>query len=220
MTTDNRDQILEMVASGKISAAEGNQLLQALEAPRRSRFRWMLNPFDDLTVGPAIAVGVVTAVAGMVLSRWHVRFDGALDVHVGRAAVSLRQALLDQMVAWPLTSLVLWLGALPLARRTRAADLLAHVGVARLPLLWVAAVGICASPHLPTPGHVAPPAPASGALVLLAVLTLPALVWSVALLYNGFGAASGLGRARGGAVFTGALIAAEVVSKLALGWAA
>ena len=217
MTTNNRDRILEMVASGKISAAEGDQLLGALEAPKRSRLRRVLNPFDNLTVGPAMAIGVVAAVAGIVLSRWGVRFDGALDVHVGHAEVSLRQAVLDQLVAWPLTAMVLWVAALPLARRTRAADLLANVGVARLPLLWVAAVGVVASPHLPANPGQAVSAP--GALVLLAVLTLPALVWSVALLYNAFGAASGLARVRGGVVFTAALIAAEVASKLALGWA-
>lgn len=215
MISNKRDRILEMVASGKISAAEGDQLLRALDAPKRSWLRRLLNPFDHLTVGPAMAIGVVGAITGIVLSRWRVRFDGALDVHVGHATVSLRQAVLDQLVAWPLTSIVLWLAALPLARRTRPADVLANAGVARLPLLWVAAVGIVVSPYLPAnPGQTAS---APGALLLLTVLTLPALVWSVALLYNAFGAASGLTRARGGAVFTAALIAAEVASKLALG---
>ncbi len=218
MTTGNsREQILEMVSSGKISAVEGDDLLKALEVPRRSRWRALVNPFEKLTTARALALGFMAAVAGVILSRWRVRFDGALDVHVVRAAVSLRQALIDQLVAWPLTSLLLWLGALPLARQTRPADVLANVGVARLPLLWVAAVAILTTPYLPANPAQAMSAP--GPLILLTVLTIPALVWAVALLYNGFSAASGLAKARGAVLFTALLIAAEVVSKLALAWA-
>jgi hypothetical protein len=217
MTTTSREQILEMVSRGKISAAEGDELLRALEAPRRSRWRTLLDPFDQLNVLLALAIGLAAALGGVLLSRWGIRFDGALDVHIGRAAVSLRKAIVDQLVAWPLTAVVLWVGALPLARQTRLADLIANVGVARVPLLWVAAVTVALGGHIPTNPGAALSSP--GPLVLLTVLTIPALVWMVALLYNGFSAASGLARRRGGLVFAGALIAAEVVSKLALAWA-
>ena len=92
MTTTSREQILEMVSSGKISAAEGDELLRALEAPRRSRWRLFVNPFDALPVTRALGIGLLGVIAGVALSRWRVRFDGALDVHIVRAAVSLSGA--------------------------------------------------------------------------------------------------------------------------------
>jgi len=79
-------------------------------------------------------------------------------------------------------------------------------------------VTVALRPYLPTNLGSVPSR--SGPLLLLTVLTLPALVWMVALLYKGFSAASGLSRARGALVFTAALIAAEIVSKLVLAWAA
>jgi hypothetical protein len=211
--TNSREQILEMVASGKISAAEGEALLEALRPKRR--WSWLSDPFERLDATRALALGVAGAAAGLVLSRFHIRFDGALDVHVSRAAVTLRQALADQLVSWPLLALVLWAAARARGAHARVVDVVANAGVARLPILWVAFVVALLHDHLPTN----PADRSRGALAVvlaLVVFSLPAIVYAVVLFYRGFRAASGLRGERGGVAFTVGLVAAEVVAKLAL----
>ena len=211
--TTSREQILEMVASGKISAAEGETLLEALRPKRR--WRWLAAPFERLAAPRALALGAAGAAAGLLFSRFHIRFDGAFDIHTSRAAVTLRQALTDQLVSWPLPALVLWAAARVRATQARIVDVVANVGVARLPLLWVALVVALLHDRLPkSPVDRSPGAMA--VVLVLAVLSLPAIVYAVILLYRAFRAASGLRGARAGITFTLGVVTAEVISKLAI----
>jgi hypothetical protein len=211
--TTSREQILEMVASGKISAAEGEVLLQALRPKRR--WGLLADPFDHLEATRALALGAAGAASGLVLSRFHIRFDGAFDVHLSRAAVTLRQALADQVASWPLVALALWAAARVSGARTRVVDVITNFGVARLPVLWVALVVVLLKDSLPK-GPGTPSRLAIAALIALVVLALPALVYTVILFYRGFSAASGLRGTKGAFTFTLGLVLAEVVSKLAL----
>jgi hypothetical protein len=49
-----------------------------------------------------------TAVAAVALSQRGVGFDGALDVFRSDTPVSLRQALMHQVIAWPATTAIMW----------------------------------------------------------------------------------------------------------------
>jgi hypothetical protein len=213
--TTTKEQVLEMVSAGKISAAEGEELLGAMQTPPRPAWRRLIDPFDGLGAAQSLLLGALGAAGGILLSRWHVRFDGALDVHVGPALIPLPTAVLDQLVAWPLLAVILWATAWAVARRGRAIDFFGSVGVARLPLLAIGIVGGALRDQLPMNtsqiGSVSPIP-----LIILVVFTLPAVVWMLMLLFHGFRTASGLSRPKVGLPFAVAVVVAEVLSKLAL----
>lgn len=215
--TTAREQVLELVSSGKISAAEGDELLKALPTERRSSWKVLINPFDRLNAGWAFGLSVVGATVGLMLSRWNIRFDGALDVHVAPHAVAWREALVDQVVAWPLTAFVLWSISLAFARQGRLVDFLGNVGTARLPLLLVGVVAGAMRGQLPTaPSDMG--VPPSIMMLFLVAATVPAVVLAVAMLFQGYRTASGLSGVKCALSFTAAVIAAEVLSKVALGF--
>lgn len=216
MTTAN-EKVLELVSSGKISAAEGDELLKAMQRSKRSLVKLLINPMESMGLGWLLLLSVVGAGCSLWLSTWNVRFDGALDVHLASHSVSLRQAVLDQVFDWPLTTFVLWIVAVVVARQGRLIDFLGMVGAARVPLALLGVLTAAMRPYIPTRFagiesiSIAP-------LLALAVLAVPLVVWNIMLLYTGYRTASGLRGAKCLASFCAALIFAEVASKLALYW--
>jgi hypothetical protein len=212
--TKTEEKVLDLVSSGKITAAEGDELLKALAARQRPSWRWIINPTDRLSVPQSLLLGAAGVFGGLLLSRWNVHFDGALDVHLGPSSPSFARVVIEQIVAWPLTAGVFWLAALAFVRRARAIDFLASVGVARLPLLAVGAMAAAMKDRLPSRPTEVPSA--TPALLILAALSLPAVIWMITLLFQGFRTASGLRGTRGGVLFAAAVVLAEVLSKVAL----
>ncbi len=225
--SDANKKVLEMVEQKKITAAEGDALLAAMRADGRFAPRLLVDPYERLTTGTMLAVGAIAAVLSAVAAvALGIRYDGFLDLHGPMGAVSAALAIAEQAVAWPLSAAVLWLVALPFARGARAVDFLAVTGFVRLLyLVFGAAIALVA------------PAPEALAGVLRHATTSPALVlgdlasmipvivvglllagWSITMLVFGFRHASGLRGGRLAGAFVAALVAAEIVSKLAL-WA-
>lgn len=216
--TTTKEKVLELVASGKVTAAEGDELLKALGPPGVSRWRKLVNPFEAMPLSLGLALGVAGVLAALALTTLKVHFDGALDVHFGADAPVLAQALLEQAVVWPGVALVLWACAWALARQSRFVDFLSVVAVARLPLIVTGlAVGFL-GPYLPTAVGAEPSQVAVAPLLLLVVVTLPAIVISFTWFYQGFRNASGLRGVKAAVAFTLSIIAAEILSKTAL-WA-
>lgn len=207
--SEPREKILGLVATGKISADEGNLLLGALRPGRRQLWRWLFWPFERATLGQVWAAALGVCALSLALRPLNVRFDGAIDLHLVEQSASWRTALLDQAVAWPLTGLVFWLLGLVSRRSTRLLDVLGFVGAARLPYLLaalvVAAVGGRASLE------------SGGAVLLVALSVVPLLVWMCWLLYHGLRVATGGRGLRLGLSFFAALLLSEIVSKLLLG---
>lgn len=88
-------------------------------------------------------------------------------------------------------------------RQGRFIDHFAAVGIARLPLIIMGAIGAL----IPI---------AAWAESVLIALALPALVWYFALLYNGFRRAVGGQGPRVVAAFITGIVIAEVLSKIAV----
>ncbi|MDB4940771.1 MAG: hypothetical protein JWP97_305 [Labilithrix sp.] len=209
------ERIENLVRTGSIAPSEGQRLLTALGgegAPRRSFARLLTNPFERLGGELTAGIGLVVAALSVGVAHLGVRFDGALDLHVVRHAVSVRVALLDQVVAWLVPALLFWLYARALSPGRRLRDFVGVVGVARLPLLLFAGPALALTPELPfDPAH--PPA----RLLAVALLALAFIAPFLTLLYRGFANASGLrgaGRLIGG--FVAVLLASELLSKLLL----
>lgn len=225
--SDAKRKVLDMVQQGKITSAEADALLAAMRDRPRFSPRLLFDPYERVGAAAALAVGALAAIAsGFAAIPLGLRFDGYMDIHTAGGAVTPLAAIADQLVAWPLSALVLWLVALPFARASRFVDFLAAAGLARVLLL---AAGALLAPLTPEPAvladmsrrALADPASVLGDVASMLPMIGVALVfvgWFVAASVFGFRHASGLrgGKLAGAAVL--GLLAAEVVSKIAL-WA-
>ena len=216
MTTE-RERILELVSSGKLSPADADRLLrQAAGESRRSLLAWLFDPIDRLGTRRALLVGLIAVALGAALSRFGVRFDGALDSHVGRGPAMPLFAVADAVIAWPLTALVLWLASLGFARQGRYVDHLAAVGLSRVPALGTGLL-LVLSTAWPTPELVPGKIPEVNPIWLAVILaSVPFLIWQVVLLYRGFRTASGLRGVRCAIAAVLGIFAAELLSQAAL----
>lgn len=204
------ERILELAKKHAIGDAEAAQLLDAVGSarPAPGLSALLQNPFERFGGEATSVVGLVVAALGVLATRFHVRFDGAFDVHTHGEAVTLLQAVLDQVLAFPFTALVFWLLARVHASGTRYVDVLGVVGVSRAPstlaaLLLGVVVGADVGPGKLTMGFIV--------AVCLAALGLQ-FYW----LYRGVSTARGRRDGRTVVVFVTAIIASEILSKLVL----
>ncbi len=219
--TTSRERILELVSSGKITPAEGEQLLGALKPPGSARsavvLGWLFNPLERLGTGVSLGLSLAAAGAGLFLASAGVHFDGTLDVHQGTHAVPPPRALMELAVAWPLSALVFWAAARAGGRGTRAVDMFAAVGLARIPLTLTGLVtALFVPPFDPKALQDGLPLGHLHRLLLSAAAILPLIGIAIAMLVLGYRTASGIKGPRLVFSFLGGLVAAEVLSKVVL----
>lgn len=207
------ERVRALVRAGKLAPDEGERILAALtERPPRA-WPWLLvDPFERFGGGAGVAIGAAVVLASAGASHLGVRFDGFLDLHLGKGAEpSVGLAALEQAVAWPLGAAVFWAVARAMKRGARLVDFLAAVGVARVPLA-LAAVPLA----LLGPGLAAEPRPYTVRSVALLIVVLTTVAWNLTLLYRGFKHTSGLVGPKLVAGFVAAVVIAEVASKWVL----
>ncbi len=206
--TSTEERIKEIARARAIPEAEAAELLAAVRRePRATR-----NPFERWSGEVTTAVGVVVALGGLATSRLGVRYDGALDMHIVAPPVPRGTAIADEVVAFGLVAVVMWAVARAVTKHVRFVDVLGAVGASRLPAVLAAAPLALLVRQIPMP-----PGKPNAAVYLVALLALVAVgaqVWSLVL---GFRTATGLQGGRLAKVFIGALLAAEIVAKLAVG---
>lgn len=166
-----------------------------------------------------LALTVFQALAGLVLARAGVRFDGVLDVHrTWRGEpVPLALALLDQIAALPVAAAAALLTLRLAGQRARFGDVVLALGTARVPLVLLGPVVLA----MPAPTTLlAPPAAVlvapPPAVVVGALVAVLGSAWSVALLAAGVRGATGARGWRLVGLAAGAALAAEVAAKLLL----
>ena len=209
-----RNRILEMLSAGKISPDEAEQLLAAVRGPSGSFWSWIFHPMERLQTPVAIALAVAAAAMQLVISLLlHVRFYGALDSQPARGDVGWDAALIDLAVAWPLTALIFFAAARLLAKQGRFVDLLAMVGVARLPLLAAGAIGGANREMLFGAAEGAARGESQTGLIVFGLGVTVLVAWFVTLLVTGLRTASGLRGGRLAFAFVAALVVAEAISK-------
>lgn len=217
--SDAKRKVLDMVEQGKISSDEGDALLSAMKDEKKFSFRTLFDPYDRIGVVSSIAVGVVVAVASAVVAMYFdVRYDGFLDLHTGEGDVDLLAAVNDQLVAWPVSALILWLIALPFARKARFVDFLGALGVARV-LQLIAGLALPPPPADVLERMATDPVSAIGEMTGMIPMILVAVIligWFIATLVFAFRHASGLRGGKLAGAFVLALFVAETVSKIVL----
>ena len=166
------------------------------------------NPAERLPEQLILVLASGISLAAVVLSRLGVGFDGALDVYRSRSPVLLRNALIYQAVAWPLTAAMMWVVSVIGGGARRLLPFVGSIGKARLPLLLVGFVGALLSHPDSDAGR-----PIDSWEVLRMVLTGPLFVLGVVWLYQGFRYASGLSGVRLPVSFVAALTLAVLAGE-------
>lgn len=209
-----RNRILEMLSDGKISPDEAEQLLAAVRGPSESFWSWIFRPMDRLQTPVATSIAIFAGAMQLVIALvFHMRFYGALDSQPARDSVGWAAALIDLAVAWPITALIFFATTRLFAKQGRFVDLLAMVGVARLPLLAAGAM-VGANRELlfrSVEGSARGEVPAGVIIIALGATVLAA--WFITLLVTGLRTASGLRGGRLALAFLAALVAGEAISK-------
>lgn len=211
------ERIAQLMESGRVSPSEARELLRAVERPRRSRSSRWLDPFESMDTGVGLGIAAGVAVAQLVLSRFSVRFDGALDLHLASQPPGLVVALSDGLVSWPLFAAVLWASGRLVAGEGRFVDFLWAVGVARAPLLVGAVLNRSLVDDPEALIRSVLEGPPDSAAIWVAFGTLPVLGWVLFWLYLAFRTASGARGVRGGLAFVVGVSVAEIGSKIVLG---
>lgn len=210
--TSAEERIKELARARSLDAADAARLLDAVRpSSGEPRPRGLLsNPFERWSGETTSLLGLLVALAGLATSRLGVRYDGALDLHVVGAAVPLGVAALDQLLAFGLTSVVLW-GAARCVSRARFVDVLGTVGLSRAPAVMIAvplALLVPLLPHDPTR-----PSVAMLGIALVGIVGVVAQIW---LLVLGLRTASGSRGGRLALTVIGGIVAAELVTKLVI----
>jgi hypothetical protein len=185
----------------------------------------LFQPFERYPERSLIAVGLLSALLAVVAGTYFdVRFDGVLDLHFVPGA-SAKDLAVDLGVDFSVLFIFLFAAAKWVNRKTRAVDVLSAVLVAKIPMYppmllnaggKLAAIGESVATQ--AKAHQPPSIDALGItlLVLFMILMLVFMVWSVALLYNGYKTAAHGKGAKAIILFIGALLLAEIASKIML----
>jgi hypothetical protein len=230
-----KKKVLEMVEQKKITTAQADELLAAMRRENRFSARLLVDPFERLTTGTMLTVGALTAglsvllVSGLGLSTLKfggLRFDGFMDIHIADKNAGIAQATVEQLAAWPLAALVLWLVALAFEKRARFIDFLAVTGVARAILLVGGILIALVAPSAAATAKIAQDSLSSAGpnlselaqIIPMAGIAIAFAGWFIAASVFGFRHASCLRGGKLAGAFIAALLAAEAVSKLAI-WA-
>ncbi len=209
--TSAEQRIKDLVRTQSMDAADAARLLEAVRPSPAERRGLFANPFERWSGETTSLFGLIVALAGLATSRLGVRYDGAIDLHVSPAVVPLGVAVLDQVLALGLTSLVMW-GAARLVSRARFVDVLGAVGLSRAPAVLVAVPLALLVPLIPHDF-----VKTSTPLVLaIALLGLAGVVVQIYVLVLGFRTASGARGGRLALALIGGLLGAEVLVKVAL----
>lgn len=207
------ERIKELARAQSMDAADAERLLDAVRPCARTgeRRSVLSNPFDRWSGETTSMIGALLALAGLATPRLGVRYDGALDLHVSPVAVPIGVAVLDQVLAVGLTSLVMW-GVARLVSRARFVDVLGAVGVSRAPAVLIAVPLALLVPLIPH-DYTKTNAPVVLAIALLGLAGVVAQVWILVL---GFRTATGARGGRLASALIGGLFAAELLVKLVL----
>jgi hypothetical protein len=218
------ERVLAMARAGTISQEEADRLLAALQVSRRERpplLHLLTQPMDALSPRATLIVATAVTLASFIVARLGVRYDGALDLHRVSGTPPWPIVLFDSANAVMLTGAVLWLAARLSTAQVRFVDFVTTVALARLAQVCAGLAAVVVVPNPEAAARAVLEAAMNGTpvdirILLGGIVLLPFFAWFLALLYFGFRTSSGLSPARSAMALTAGLVAAEVLSKLAL----
>jgi len=169
--------------------------------------KWLINPFERVAGWQALVIGVAVMALTAVIGKLNqVAFDGVLDVH-GGATFNLSASFIMQAVNFLALFLTMWLAGVCFSKtKFRAIDMAGTMALARTPMLLLAIV--CFLPAVPKTFLDVP------RLIIFTLICIPFIIWMIALMYNAYSVSCHLKGSRAVVSFIGALLVAEIISKV------
>ena len=170
--------------------------------------KWLINPFERIAGWQALFIGLVamtlTAVIGKVN---HIAFDGVLDVKFTESTITLTAFFMMQVINFFALFLTMWLAGVCFSKsKLRVIDIAGTMALARMPMLFF--VIVCFLPIVPKDFIDYP------RFIVFTIISILFIVWMVALMYNAYSVSCHLKGERAVISFIGAVIVAELISKI------
>ena len=182
--------------------------------------RWLFNPFVRVAGANSLAAGLaVIVLGGLAAAGAGIRFDGLLDMHFVHA-VPVSLPILEGLLNWVVITILLALVARLFGGGSgvRLIDIAGTQALARAPLGLAAA--ICALPWIQNALAETSSALQSGAFNALgpgalvgSLAMLAGIGWMVVLMWNAFRVSCNMKGGRAVALFIGAVVIGELVTK-------
>jgi len=186
----------------------------------------LFNPFIYIAGATALAFGLAAILLAGLIGSWsHTHFDGVLDTHIG-ASAPLWFFLAEGLIDWVCLSIVLWAGGKIISRTSfRTIDLFGTQALARWPTLFMSLITLPKAfqrfgnqlVEQIKQGKFQFDSTDAIIFFAIAVALIPLLCWMVALMYKSFAVSCNVKGAKAIVTFIGALVIAEILSKLCLG---
>ncbi|HOG20804.1 MAG TPA: YIP1 family protein, partial [Salinivirgaceae bacterium] len=178
---------------------------------------WSLiwNPFIRIAGWQAFGVGIVIVVISAVLASYgNLVFDGAVDAHFG-SNVGVAKSLIITGISLFSVVLTMYVVGIIISKNFRFVDILGTMTLARAPYLLLAVLAPFATfpdieQILQNPMIVLE----YPFIIIFGVISLPVLIWSIALMYNGLKVSTGAKGMKLTVGFIVGILAAEIISKL------
>ena len=183
----------------------------------RNKFRWSLlyNPFTKIAGWQAFAVGIlIVSLTGLIGAYSNVAFDGVIDTHITKS-LTIKDSLLLLGIDIVSVVVILFITGMIISKRLRFVDILGTMTLSRAPLILLAILGLIVTPVSAKEIISSPMAILQHpGLIIFGVLSIPVIIWFIALMYNGFRVSTGAKGAKLIVGFIVGLIVAEIVSKI------
>lgn len=186
----------------------------------------LFKPFEKYSENKLLLFGVLFSLVGICLAYlFHARFDGVLDTHfVNR--VQWKEPILDFLIDVVSLFLLLCIAAKLVNNKTRLIDILVTVLISRVPFIVLPLFNINDKLYLISKvveenvlklgkNSASLPIDAGSMIYLIfsGLIALLFVVWSVALLYNGYKVSSNAKGGKAIVLFIVSIVLAEVLSK-------
>lgn len=174
--------------------------------------KWLFNPFVYVAGARSLLIGIAAMLAIAILgyfSKTH--FDGSLHISFGHYQ-PLYVYIIEQIIAWGITTLIFYaLGAALSHSAIRFIDVAGTQALARWPMLFVAVLGFGYAAH-----PIESPADIDSGLIFRGLISLPFIIWLVALMYNAFAVSCNLKGVKAVIGFIAGVLFSSIVSQLAI----
>ena len=199
-------------------------------SPNFSNKNWRLNPSEYIAGGTALMIGLLAMIAAAIGGHFvKANFDGVVDLHLGKEAPMWYQ-ISEPVISWLIFSMLLYIaGKIFSASSFRIVDVFGTQAFARIamipaiPLSYFATLPLKNSDllnRLSNPSHdLALSSTDISSLITVGLLSIPALLFiicAIMWMYKAYSTSCNIKGTKAIMSFIGALIIAEIISKVVL----
>ena len=178
-------------------------------------FGLIVNPFTRIAGWQAFGLGLVfMCISGIIGAFGNVVFDGVIDMHLVKAVTMLHS--FEYLAVNTLTLvMVMLITGLIISKDFRLIDILGTMTLSKAPFSLLAIAGFFTkAPDMAEVMKNPMVILSSTSFLVLLILTMPILIWSVALMYNALKISCGIKGSKLTVAFIISILVSEVISKI------